>query len=365
MAQLSDIAFDVFFAEDFMLHTYWTKLFQDVYWKDKNPDKEAQWPDAASLSFLHPEAVVFHRNKAGDLIDRLSERLCGTNGAPREPATGGSSVSPPSETRPAIFTYYEPVSGIDESDARKLIAIWEKAWTAVGYKPEVLGVADAAKHPRFMALYERFKSFPSINPAGYDLSCYLRWLAMSARGGGLMSDYDCLPLVDKPIPMPFNIQMFSGNKNDPNIPCLFAGTKEEFERVIAHMEDSTPSEKQWSDMIALRDFKCVNNGDVKEYGEDDWAGITRIAVHFSNHCMQPAGKVPRWQHVEALIEEAKQARSVVKESLTAQDHIAALVDLSKKDGFAKARIIRDLNAAGFFPPKDKLEKKPIKRRKKK
>ena len=34
-----------------------------------------------------------------------------------------------------------------------------------------------------------------MNSVKYELNCYLRWLALAEEGGGLLIDYDILPMI--------------------------------------------------------------------------------------------------------------------------------------------------------------------------
>jgi hypothetical protein len=330
------IAWDVYFAKDFLPVTHHTKLFQDVYWQ--SPGKEAAWEAEDALSQLEPEAVIFHRNKDGKLIERLRERRDGgAHGAAREAQTGRCSL--PIETRPVIHTYYDPVPEIDGEDAQKLISLWREEWEKAGYKTVVLGREDAMAHPKSEKLIEQFKKMPSINPAGYDLACYLRWLAMSQIGGWL-SDYDVMPLRALPSSTGKGIQFFSGNDNDPVIPCLVYGSKADYAKVTDFLASHTHDGHHISDMIALRGWPKTHNHEVKEYGEPGWQD--GVAVHFSNHSMQPAGKLPRWQHIPALLSQPKD-----KPPLTDKELVAELVARASVHFSAKGRITKLLRAGGF------------------
>src|ERR1019366_1536016 len=41
-------------------------------------------------------------------------------------------------------------------------------------------------------LRELLSKLPTANNLEYELACYLRWAALSAMGGGLLTDYDCV-----------------------------------------------------------------------------------------------------------------------------------------------------------------------------
>jgi hypothetical protein len=66
-------AFDVVAAEQIVGQAHWTKSIQHVWRKDEG--RNFTFPDQASVdAMVSKEAVVFHQNKDGTLIERLRER---------------------------------------------------------------------------------------------------------------------------------------------------------------------------------------------------------------------------------------------------------------------------------------------------
>ena len=66
-------AFDVVGAEQIIGQAYWTKSIQHVWRKDEG--RNFKFPDQASVdAMVSKEAVMFHQNKDGTLIERLRER---------------------------------------------------------------------------------------------------------------------------------------------------------------------------------------------------------------------------------------------------------------------------------------------------
>ncbi len=53
-----------------------------------------------------------------------------------------------------------------------------------GWKPQILAERDARGHPQFEKYFNHFKALPSVNPNDYEVSCYIRWLALQQAGGG-------------------------------------------------------------------------------------------------------------------------------------------------------------------------------------
>lgn len=67
------LAWDVVAPEKTIPHVYETELFQHEWGNIKN-NIAPTFPTLRSLDLLNPNAVVFHRNKDGTLIDRLREK---------------------------------------------------------------------------------------------------------------------------------------------------------------------------------------------------------------------------------------------------------------------------------------------------
>lgn len=128
-----------------------------------------------------------------------------------------------------VFSYFEPL-GLN--DAEPLVPLWTEAWTRAGFEPVVLGPKDLYDSDN-RGWFEEFKAtvsaYPTVNPPGYDLACYLRWFAFHTRmmrdqrdgGKALMVDLDVMPTGITP-DYPF------GAKNvflDPAwVPCAVAST---------------------------------------------------------------------------------------------------------------------------------------------
>ena len=83
-----------------------------------------------------------------------------------------------------------------EDDQRREIAVWRASWERWGWETRVLSAADYQRTTdgREAAAAIAARGFPSANPPGYDLACFLRWVALWMAGGGLMTDYDTVNL---------------------------------------------------------------------------------------------------------------------------------------------------------------------------
>lgn len=72
---LNNIAWDMFFKDDFLKSAYFTDLIQHVWWSDPEIQKQPTFSVRKDLELLDPNAVIFHRNKDLTLIPWLRERL--------------------------------------------------------------------------------------------------------------------------------------------------------------------------------------------------------------------------------------------------------------------------------------------------
>ena len=176
------------------------------------------------------------------------------------------------EERPTIYTFFEPIgkSGSDPNDShQQLVQEWKFYWYTAGWNPVVLSLGDAKKHPDFDHVWD------VITEQGYntyEVLCYIRWLAITAAGGGWMSDYDTLPLHDFRedglfLPSGGNFTVY-----EHTVPSLISGSQEEWQRVTNAIVDnlaykvSHPNEIPsqflgiaFSDMVSLLDLYQTDN----------------------------------------------------------------------------------------------------------
>lgn len=116
------------------------------------------------------------------------------------------SVLPPQRARPPIYAFYDDDDhhhGHDDDDedvgrgARtrtekeremKLLMIWRRAWWAQGFRPVVLGRAEAMLNP----LYELVATKKAVEKSLE--TELLRWLAWEQMGTGILSNWLVLPM---------------------------------------------------------------------------------------------------------------------------------------------------------------------------
>ena len=102
------------------------------------------------------------------------------------------SVLPPLHLRPPIYTYYDSTTTKEEASHkvdRQLLSTWRRAWWAHGFRPVVLGPADALNNP----LYESLRVLDKGLPTSMESDLF-RWLSWSHMGPGLLSNSLCLPM---------------------------------------------------------------------------------------------------------------------------------------------------------------------------
>lgn len=231
-----------------------------------------------------------------------------------------------------IFSYFVSLPDMDMANERILVSLWAERWRSFGFTPIVLNEFWARKHPAFDIVNEAIEKLPSINPAGYDRQCYLRWLACEVaakeytNGDGLivMADYDVFPYLPAPNKrfdawfedLVFGVWFTPKGKHTRyrmlclhgNCPALVIGMPENFadmsrafvdyeltekDKANAHISDQYIFEAQ----IMKHPKKFKVSMDVVLYSDKGWE--TAPAVHFSNSVMAP-DKTPKHKWIPLL-----------------------------------------------------------------
>jgi hypothetical protein len=213
-----------------------------------------------------------------------------------------------------LYTYHDWVPEHNHEDVLRLLTLWRQHHAALGFNPVVLGPYNARKHPAFAAVNEAVSKLPTINPKGYDVACYIRWLAMAtvADGLGIMTDYDLYltPTVGddlNPLHHLSGADMQTLRVYQNYVPCLVVGTRQTFLRWALEFSRYQPAPgcKHTSDMCILEEFAAREPESywrasfAKCYGETGWT--TAPAVHFANSCME--GNQPRWKTIPKLLKQ--------------------------------------------------------------
>lgn len=206
-----------------------------------------------------------------------------------------------------IHCFYSESKDIDSTDERKLICLWIESWRNKGFDPVVLNESWAERHPLFEAYRDKVSQFPSTNPAGYDLSCFLRWMAVAVaetEDTATMADYDVFNYGFAPL--------IAGNSKitayQGHVPCLVSGRPKSFLGMCKLFMDFIPREGEThvSDMSILASLTPIqsdkiitfNHPIIKSYGEPGWDKSP--AVHYPNGVMSPAKLTPRYEHIPRL-----------------------------------------------------------------
>ena len=99
-------------------------------------------------------------------------------------------VLPPLRKRPPIYAFYDILASKDDAvkeAENKLLLIWRRAWWAQGFRPVILGRAEATAN----GLYTPVKDLdlePSLKAE------IMRWLAWGHMGNGILSNWLVLPM---------------------------------------------------------------------------------------------------------------------------------------------------------------------------
>ncbi|MCJ1329419.1 hypothetical protein MMC10_006099 [Thelotrema lepadinum] len=153
------------------------------------------------------------------------------------------SVLPPVKERPFIYTYYDAKANRESSvldEEQKLLTIWRKAWWAQGFKPIVLGPAEATKNPHYEALGKRKLEDALKNEM-------MRWLAWGHMGNGILANWLVFPMA----PYDDHDLTFLRGGRYPLLTRyetltngLFAGSQAEIDSVIQSILNSAHVENQ-------------------------------------------------------------------------------------------------------------------------
>lgn len=85
-----------------------------------------------------------------------------------------------------IHTYHEPLPGFDRGE---ILQLWAESWRQHGWIPVVHRLPEALAHPRSAVFCAVASELPTVNPPGYELACWRRWL-VAAQTGGFWCDDD-------------------------------------------------------------------------------------------------------------------------------------------------------------------------------
>ena len=224
--------------------------------------------------------------------------------------------------KPSMYTFFQRINldhrstGMSDGDDDQMLELWKREWQNAGFNTFVLTIEDAQRHPLFQDFERMLEEVPLNSPTRiYNQMCYYRHLAMSAVGGGYLSDYDVLPVMnDATTTVPFPIKITDDSEvvvysktlnTNGGIPCLMSGSASKWERLAFNLLENGlkhPGERIWSDMYAMIDLRyssfyqiqdaVIKFGNSNEYlNPSDCEQIQeKVAIHFSHHGLKEIKK---------------------------------------------------------------------------
>jgi hypothetical protein len=176
-----------------------------------------------------------------------------------------------------VFTFHEylPAWG----NQSELISLWADSWRTHGWEPEVLNVGDCRRHKRWHTFnLARSPVLKSKNPAGYDHWCWARWIALAARDGGLMTDYDTINFGLRPEDL--NPPSSPIILEQHRVPCAVITNAYFAEQIVELIFSHTaPMSGHHSDMFMFQASKWPHTRHCRQYLGVDWEDAP--LVHFS------------------------------------------------------------------------------------
>lgn len=241
------------------------------------------------------------------------------------------SLLPPLEERPPIYTYYDHT--LNKEDDLKgaenaILVTWRKAWWAHGFRPVILGPAEAMNNP----LYAELQMKTLDEPLQTEL---LRWLAWENMGTGLLCNYLMLPMGSYEDPLISFLRrgdypqltrfdnlgsgLFAGSKADITAAVKEALANKELKSaksVISALKPKTFEIEPTHDSLAYYDASTIKDkypkiaDDIVSQGSKGMMILNQLVVshlHSTWQNIHPKGIAvvkPNPEHMSALIEPA-------------------------------------------------------------
>lgn len=181
-----------------------------------------------------------------------------------------------------VYAYFNPVVGMP--CPFDLLSLWKRSWERRGWKAKVLSRADCLTHPLYSAYLTHVSKLPSVNPRGYDLECFMRWLAFLnvIRGSdvSLMVDYDAINRSLLPADIPADSLMI---QDAQRVPCCVSANREGAQRIVDDiMALPVPSQFHYSDQSWFREESpYLNLSNCRGISQPE--AHTAKVWHFSYH----------------------------------------------------------------------------------
>ncbi|XP_071814838.1 uncharacterized protein [Apostichopus japonicus] len=137
-----------------------------------------------------------------------------------------------------MYTYFQRLENTKDVDVllqNITLNTWRAAWKAAGWKTRILTEADALSHPEYELLRKKFETFPSVNEGDYEISCFMRYIAMANIGGGWMTDFDVIPIRFPAC----TEELYHGSFTiyQKHIPGMVSASPSEYMRIVRLMAD--------------------------------------------------------------------------------------------------------------------------------
>ena len=366
--ELGNDAWDVFFAADFTPHTHHGPLIHDNVAMRPDP----RFDTAQSLAIIRPGAVLFHRDKSGQLIERLREKL---RGLPSPVAARRPAAKDVQNLR-TIYTYNEAIG--DRFSDPELVALSIESFRRHGFNMVVLDERDAMRHP----LYEKLSTHPALYdkqlPTPYLRACYRRWMAVAVQSKGdikhqpVMVDWDVINYGFTPDMLPpatGTMKML----NVMAVPGMMIGTCDAYETMVQAFSD-------YADNPVPLAKGHVHDQNIVEMRSDLWTGV-KLMVEYPSEGWETA-KLVHYPHARlpfpgergAKIKELRNPESTRKpcpmDAVFSQSdrdallaRIAALeAQLSSVAASVPAKSGNGVVVPSLTPPRRTPSKKPVKKR---
>lgn len=208
---------------------------------------------------------------------------------------------PPLPQRPPIYTFYDSEAEKAEKTKaaeNKLLLLWRRAWWAQGFRPVILGRAEAMNNP----IYETFQGHKLQPQLEADL---VRWLAWGQMGSGILANWLAVPMGPRDDHLLSHLRrgdypkltryeglgagLFSGEKGAINVAieeALRSPKLKQSKSLLDIVDHSTISVDHKPDAIAFYDA----NANVEHYkaitsklADDKAAGLQWLAQLITSH----------------------------------------------------------------------------------
>ncbi|KAA8904825.1 hypothetical protein FN846DRAFT_984158 [Sphaerosporella brunnea] len=187
----------------------------------------------------------------------------------------GERIALPPIERCAIYTYYEPLADKEKATIEdKMLLAWRRAWWAYGFKPQILGPAEA-KISGFYEIVGRATLTPEFK------SELMRWMAWDVVDGGILIDYKVLPMGphdDVTIAALRQCKFQYANRYKNFDQRLYTSDKASLQKILMHVTSNLPPSGE-------NDPKITNMEGVlaKTNKPEEWIHIEAFPVGLADY----------------------------------------------------------------------------------